>query len=177
MANKTKKVYIGKTKPEFGLSERIFLYDFEWSCNWYWSGGYIGNKNIHCHFDGCFLNVPDVRGHPLGNFVTPWNKTENSIVIQNGCSVWEDVSTFLDDAAFDKNQWYRIKDLFKQFYTLKSAAEVFLYGGHISSEDRSEKEINPEMARTINLHIQDVIIPEIRTIVKFEGEHPVMNKQ
>ena len=39
-------------------------------------------------------------------------------------------------------------DLFKQFYALKTAAEVFQYGGggHCISEGRNPAEINKEMA-------------------------------
>ena len=144
------KILLGYTKNE---SEPIYLTGFKWECGWYWSGGYIGNKNLHCHFDGCFLKVPDYRGHPLGNF-----NTKN---ISNGCSIWEDLSFFLNQPRYQAKQWWRIKDLYKQFYALKAAAEVFQYGGHCSSHERSKKEINPDMAEKINDHIQDVIIPEI----------------
>lgn len=171
---KTQRVYLGETKPGHGRREPIYLYDFEWSCGWYWSGGYLGNRNLHCHFDGCFLETPDIRGHALGNFVTPWNKREGAVELSNGCAIWEDISTFLDEPMFDKETWWRVKDLFKQFYRLRDAAEVFQYGGHCTSKGRTEKEINPEMARQINLHIQNVIIPEIRKLVGFEGENPVM---
>lgn len=168
------KIYLGKTKPEFGKSELIFLYDFEWSCGWYWSGGSIGNKHFHCHFDDCFLKAPDPRGHPLGDFVTPWNATEKATIIHNGGSIWENLSTFLDEPKFDQDQWWRIKDLFKQFYILRDAAEVFQYGGHCTSAGRIEKEINPDMVKQINLHIQNVIISEIRKIVGFKSENPIM---
>jgi hypothetical protein len=168
------RVYLGSTKSVYGRNEPIYLYDFEWSCGWYWTGGYLGNRNLHCHFNDCFLKTPDIRGHVLGNFVTPWNRKEGSVVIANGCSIWEDLSTFLNNPSFDGDTWWRIKDLFKQFYRLRDAAEVFLYGGHCISKGRTEKEINPEMAKSINLHIQNVIIPEIRKIVGLEGENPVM---
>ena len=175
---KQQSIYLGSTKADFGRPEMIFLHDFEWSCDWYWEGGYLGNRNLHCHFDGCFLNVPDIRSHPLGCFITPWSKKpeffDNPVVISNGCSIWEDLSTFLDKPAFDKDDWWRVKDLFKQFYRLRDAAEVFLYGGHCTDKRRTEAEINPEMARTINLHLQNVIIPEIRKTCGFKGENPIM---
>ena len=161
-----KKAYLGKTKGKY--SERVYLYDFKWDCGWYWGGGYIGNNNFHAHFDGAFLNTPDIRGHCLGNFTTPWNKDENSIVISNGASLWEPLSFFLDDAQFDEKQWWRVKDLYKQFYIYKDAAAAFQYGGHMSGEGRSDEEINKSMAAKINKHIEDVVIKEIRKLINFK---------
>lgn len=164
------KVLLGYTKKDlYGLVEPIRLSNFIWECNWYWAGGYVGNQNCHFHFNGAFLDVPDRRGHPLGRFVTPWDvKKDGQEVIDNGCSIWEDVTKFLDDVPEQiKTNWWRIKDLFKQFYTLQKAAEVFQYGGHCSSEGRTEAEINKEMAKTINLHILRVIIPEIHKACGF----------
>lgn len=151
MKNFNFKILLGRTKGPY--SKPIYLTGFSWDCNWYYGGGYIGNRNLHCHFDGAFLNVPDYRGHCLGNF-TPQN-------LNNGCAVWEPLSTFLDNPKFDEKQWWRIKDLYKQFYSLKQAAETFIYGGHCTSEGRNSLEINKEMADKINQHLQDVVIPEI----------------
>jgi hypothetical protein len=160
--NTITKWFLGSTKGS--RPENVYLRDFSWECNWYWSGGLIGNSNFSAHFDGAFLDVPDIRGHALGNFITPWTKNPpaDSIVINNGCSVWEDLSTFLDNPQYNTNQWWRIKDLFKQFYTLRHAAEVFQYGGHCTSDKRNPAELNKEMADKINKHIETVIIPEIR---------------
>lgn len=165
MKNKT---YLGRTKDG---TDKVFLEDFSWDCGWYWGGGYIGNNNFHCHFDGCFLDVPDERGHPLGRFTTPWNekaKVKGYVVLRNGCAIWEGIETFLNDVPEHiKNNWWRIKDLFKQFYTLKNAAEVYQYGGRCSDKGRTEKEINKKMANAINKHIEKVIIPEIRKVCQF----------
>lgn len=166
-----KKWYLGRLKDNSG---GIYLEDFAWECGWYWAGGYIGNRNMHTHFDGCFLDRPDSRGHSLGNFYDPWTKPPEYVktfsVITNGASVWEDLGFFLDDAQYSKEQWWRIKDLFKQFYAMKAAAEAFRYGGHCTSQERSKEEINPWMAAAINKHIETVIIPEIRKALNKEGE-------
>ena len=166
-----KRWYLGKLK---GSPENVYLYDFSWDCGWYWGGGYIGNRNFHAHFDGAFLNTVDSRGHTLNSrgwvFVDPWNKSkeleyvavERKMVIENGASVWQDLAFFLDDAQYTTDQWWRIKDLFKQFYRLRDAAEVFQYGGHCTSTGRTDAEINKELAANINNHIKTVIIPEIR---------------
>jgi hypothetical protein len=160
------KVYLGKIKGENTL---VFLTGFRWDCNWYWGGGNIQIRNMHTHFDGCFLDVVDVRGHSLGNFVSPWYKgrfPEGSKEISNGCSVWENLDFFLDDAQFTDDEWWRIKDLYKQFYKLRDAAEVFQYGGQCTSKDRAKEEVNKEMADSINDHIEKVIIPQIKKALK-----------
>lgn len=166
--NRPFKVLLGYTKKsQYGTRRAVYLQGFKWDCGWYWGGGYIGNKDFHAHFDGAFLDVPDIRGHSLGNFVTPWQKLEeyqkgSAVVITNGASIWEDVGTFLDDSPKHISEnWWRIKDLFKQFYALKESAEVFQHGGHCTPKGRTDKEIDAGMAEKINLHIATVIIPEI----------------
>lgn len=182
------KILLGYTKKLYrGVKESVSLNGFKWNCGWYWGGGYIGNKNFHAHFDGAFLNVPDIRGHSLGNFITPWTlvrehgderyvitKGTNELfatsptftntyrIISNGWSVWEPIETFLDDVPehIVKN-WWRIKDLYKQFYRLREAAEVFRYGGNCTNQGRTEAERNSDIAQKINGHIRDIIIPEI----------------
>ncbi len=165
---KKKKWYLGKLK---GTAEPVYLEDFRWECDWYWGGGYIGNKQFHAHFDGAFLDTVDSRGHPLNSrytFLDPWQPIphhltkENVLRISNGASVWEHLSFFLDDPQYGPNQWWRLKDLFTQFYRLKAAAEVFLHGGHCSLTGRHEAEINKDMADRLNTHIETVIIAEIR---------------
>ena len=153
--NKNFKVLLGYTKKaQYGERRPVYLEGFTWDCGWYWGGGYIGNKQFHAHFDGAFLNVPDICGHVLGNFVTPWQvlkdyQKENAVVISNGCSVWESITTFLDDVPpHIKTNWWRIKDLYKQFYVLRTAAEVFQHGGHCTPEGRTKAEINKFQADT-----------------------------
>lgn len=156
------KIYLGTTKGPY--PERVYLEGFQWDCGWYWGGGYISTHSMHTHFDGCFLDVVDVRGHSLGNFVSPWYKghfPESAKVVNNGCAVWVDLDFFLDDAQFTARQWWRIKDLYKQFYIFRDAAEAFQYGGHCTSDARSAGEIDKDKAGLLNDHIEQVIIPEI----------------
>lgn len=164
-----KRWFLGNLK---GTLVPVHLTDFKWDCGWYWSGGYIGNRNFHAHFVGAFLETVDVRGHSLDSegatFVSSWMTVPEYVnpekvkVVRNGASVWEDLDFFLDNAQYDERQWWRIKDLFKQFYALKDAAEVFQYGGHCSSDGRTAGEVNKEMAASINKHIESVVIVEIR---------------
>ena len=159
------KIYLGTLKGAH--PEPIYLNGFEWSCGWYWGGGYIGNRNMHCHFNGCFLECPDSRGHSLGNFYDPWTKLPDYLKeedvqrISNGAAVWEDLDFFLNNAQYNTGQWWRIKDLYKQFYIYHNAAEAFQYGGHCSTSGRTKQEINMRKAKSIDDHIEFVIIPEI----------------
>ncbi len=165
-----KKWYLGRLKDNSGA---VYLEDFSWECRWYWSGGSVGNSQFSCHFDGCFLDCPDSRGHSLGPFFDPWTKppeyVKNAKIMGNGCAIWESLKFFLDDPQYTEKQWWRIKDLFKQFYLFQRAAEAFQYGGHCTTDKRSEKEINPFMAGVINKHIETVIIPEIRRVLNEEN--------
>lgn len=163
------KVLLGYTKKaQYGERRPIYLTGFSWDYGWYWGGGYIGNKDLHTHFDGCFLGCPDSRGHSLGSFYDPWTPAgkytteENIKRMKNGAAVWEDLEFFLDDVPehIAKN-WWRIKDLYKQFYAYKEAAECFRHGGHCTSEGRKPEELVPGMADAINKHIETVIIPAI----------------
>ena len=148
--------FLGYTK---NTRERVYLSGFEWQCGWYWSGGYIGNNNFQYHFDECFLKPVDVRGHPLGNFTSPWQEKEGAKVISNGCSIWEDLDFFLDDVPKPLNKiWWRIKDLYKQFYVIQNAAKVFQHGGHCTS-GHTVKELSMSKAGSMNGHIERVLIP------------------
>lgn len=118
-----------------------FLRDFSWDCNWYWGGGYIGNNSIHHHFKG-LADGENVDLHTAFN-------------------------NYFARTQLTDNQVWRLCDLMKQFYAYKEAAECFRLGGHMcSSNERNKEEINNDLAKTINLHIQDVIIPEVRKLLK-----------
>lgn len=172
--------YLGKIK---GTNEKVYLYNFKWEKTCipqYWAGGYIGNNRMHAHFDGAFLNVPDSRGHALGNFFNPWTKlppylSEKDVTrIENGAAIWEDLSFFLDDAQYSSDAWWRIKDLFKQFYIYKEAAGAFHSGGHCTSRGRNKAEINPLMQAMINKHIETVIIPELIDVLDNQSRRAYM---
>jgi len=134
---------------------KIYLNGFSWDCNWYYGGGYLSyykgkslndnNMMIHTHFNIVFLD---------------------SIIEYNKSALWFNLSDIVNDAQFNSNEWRRIKDLYKQFYVLKEAAEVFKYGGNCTSQGRNEKEINLDMYSNINKHLQDVIIQEIIKVLK-----------
>jgi len=144
-------VYLGKEKNS---GHKIYLTGFKWDCSWYWDGGYLkynfknGKQATHTHFNIVFI---DKQGN-------------------HSYAIWKDLKDIVDDAQFDGNDWWRIKDLYKQFYILKNAAEVFQYGGYCTSKNGSKEELNQDMVDKINTHIENVIIPEIIKILKINNK-------
>lgn len=68
------------------------------------------------------------------------------------------------DKVFNKgtsiiqDQWWIIRDLFKQAYALKEAAEVYQYGGHQTSKPGITDCIkNLEMAALINKDLEIIL--------------------
>ena len=132
----SKKWYIGTSD-----SGREYLSDFSWDCGWYWSGGYLGNRNLHHHFKGL-------------------NEGRNQ-------NMFDAFKRYFKTSVFDDNEsaLWRLCDLMKQFYSYRDAAECFLHGGHYTSEGRTDAELQPMAATVINSHIEDVIIPEVRKLM------------
>ena len=91
------KIYLGK-HPDY--DGKLFLSKHSWDCGWYWGFGYIGNKNVHTHFDSVFLNDSEVA------------------------------SNVFTETPFSDADWWIVRDLFIQAYALKKAAEAYRYGGH-----------------------------------------------
>lgn len=96
------KILLGRLKADagtFGDGENIWLEHHEWACGWYWAFGYLGNRNLHFHFESLLQN--------------------------SKCA-----SELFQTTNISDNDWWLLRDLFKQTYTLKAAAETYRYGGH-----------------------------------------------
>lgn len=83
-------------------NEKIYLTKHLWNCGWYWSLGYLGNKDCHFHFNSLFSK----------GFIN--------------------IEKEFKDCALTQQQFDHVVDMFKRCYALKSAAEVYVYGGHYS---------------------------------------------
>ncbi len=133
----TNKIYIGKVKKDWKGNERnyvagekLYLSKHSWDCDWYWGMGYIGNKDLHTHFDSTFLNgSPDVA------------------------------SQIFDDQQFTDNEWWVIRDMFIQAYALKKAAAIYRHGGHqttkkgitdIIKNEELEKKLNEDCGKVLD---------------------------
>lgn len=85
-------------------NEVIYLSKHSWDCGWHWGFGYLGNKNLHYHFD-TYLKGDE----------------------------WM-VDKIFKQTIIMQDQWWILCDLFKQAYALKACAAIYQYGGHLSSK-------------------------------------------
>ena len=146
-------LYLGMLKDDAGTyadGEALWLTKHEWSCGWYWSLGYVGNKNCHFHFND-LLCIKTADG-----------------------SVKYCASDLFKTTNISDKEWWVIRDLFVQAYALQKAAEVYRYGGHqttvegvtdtVKSEDMAAK-LNADLARVL-----DVLWVFVEQAVKPKGE-------
>ena len=107
---------------------RLYLSKHSWDCGWYWGMGYIGNNSCHMHIDS---------------------------LIGAECSI---SNIFDKGSPITQDQWWVIRDLFKQAYALKEAAEIYQYGGHQTIRPGITDCIkNLEMAALINKDLEIVL--------------------
>jgi len=107
---------------------RLYLSKHSWDCGWYWGFGYIGNNSCHMHIDSLIG-----AEYNIGN------------IFDKGTPITQD-------------QWWIIRDLFTQAYTLQKAAEVYQYGGHQTTKPGITDCIkNLEMAALINKDLKIVL--------------------
>lgn len=126
------KILLGTTTSnlkDFDEGEKIFITKHSWDCSWYFGFGYIGNKNIHTHFREVFLK-----------------------------DVFKSVNECFSKTKITESEWWLLKDLFKQAYTLKECAEVYQYGGHMTSDCKKSYVINDRhTANLLNKDLETVL--------------------
>lgn len=107
---------------------RLYLSKHSWDCGWYWRFGYIGNPCYHLHI--------------------------NSLL-----GIEHDVSRIFDvETEITQDQWWIIRDLFRQAYALTEAAAVYQYGGRQATKpDITDCIKNLEMAARINKDLETVL--------------------
>jgi hypothetical protein len=131
------KIHLGRLKQDAGTyaaGENIYLTRHDWACGWYWSFGWVGNKNCHFHFDS-LLYPKNAKGQVLCCASEIFEKTN------------------IGDKA-----WWVIRDLFVQAYALQKAAEVYRNGGHQTREKGVTGIVrNPERADQINADLKLVL--------------------
>ena len=106
----------------------LYLSKHSWDCGWYWGFGYIGNNSCHMHIDSLMGAEYDIR------------------------------NIFDKGSPITQNQWWIIRDLFKQAYALQKVADVYRHGGHQTSKPGITDCIkNLEMAALINKDLEVVL--------------------
>ena len=128
--NSIEKIYLGQLAQgvEFD-GENIYLSKHSWNCNWYWGFGYIGNKNLHFHVESLITHPAPCEASKL------FSKTKIS-----------------------DSDWWIIRDLFKQAYALRNAAEIYRYGGYQKSLPGVTDVIkNSETAKLLNADLEKIL--------------------
>jgi len=127
----TNKILLGKLKADAGTSadgENVWLTKQEWSCGWYWSFGWVGNKNCHFHFKSLLDN-------------------------SNHCA-----SELFEQTNISDNEWWVVRDLFIQAYALQKAAEVYRHGGHNSTLVGVTDQIKDlDLAKRLNADLEKIL--------------------
>jgi hypothetical protein len=133
------KVLFGHTLD----GEVIYLTLPTWSCNWYWSFGWMGNRNLHYHLKSYKL---------AGGF----------------CGEYRNISIFdalkadykLCPALADDNNLWKFCELVLTAYSLLEVAEIFNRGSsHYASNPC--RELLKDSARCS--HINEVLLPALFT--------------
>lgn len=121
----TDRILLGRRTDD---GEACYLSKHQWDCSWYWSFGYLGNRNCHYHFES-FL----------------------------GSSLYEASKIFSETKITDK-EWWVIRDLFVQAYALKKCAEIYQYGGHQTSQQGVTDLLkSAEKAATLNADLENIL--------------------
>jgi len=115
----------------------IFMGDFEWSCGWYWSGGCLSHRHGFYHLE-----------HYMNQNVNMFDAIK---------------ADFGDSLALTDKQLWRFCDLMIQFYAYSKASKCTLLGGHMTSQGRTEDEINEPLGFALNKQIE-VVIRNVRAL-------------
>lgn len=131
------KIHLGRLKQgigTFGDGENIYLTRHDWACGWYWSFGWVGNKNCHFHFE---------------SLLYPKGAKNNTLYL---------ASEIFEKTSIDDKAWWVTRDLFVQAYALQKAAEVYRNGGHQTTKPGVTDIVkNLERADQINADLKLVL--------------------
>lgn len=127
------KLYLGKVREDFKGStrgEHIYLSKHSWDCDWYRGFGYIGNKDLHTHFDISFLRYGTAY----------------------------ELSKVFSETKLTQSNWWTILELFQTAYHLKEVAEVYGKGGSCITTNLCKEELqDKELAKRIDQDLKNVL--------------------
>jgi len=139
------KILLGKIRRNIDVKyvgvkyiegELIFLSKHQWSCDWYWGFGYIGNKKTHTHFDSVFL--------------------EDGVLV---------ASEIFENTKIQDSEWWILRDLFIQAYALKKCAEIYILGGHQTSKKGITDIIKNDLKAKVLNEDLEIILDKIWSIL------------
>jgi len=126
------KILLGEVKRDYKKyeisGERIYLTKHSWDCGWYWGFGYIGNSKLHTHFDTSFLGE-----------IT-------------------DIRSIFETTDIRQDEWWILRDLFVQAYSLQKTAEVYRHGGcQTTKKGVTDRIQSKEMEEKINVDLKIIL--------------------
>jgi hypothetical protein len=123
------KILLGKDKQ---TGENIYLSKPTWDCGWYWSFGYLGNKNCHYHLNG-YANGRNINMYDA--LIADYDLNE----------------------TIKANLWV-FCEVVKTIYSLKEAAEVLGRGGsHYTTNPFQALIKDVEYTK----HLNEKVLPEV----------------
>lgn len=130
------KQITGAEKVLFGVDneskENIYISKPTWDCDWYWSFGYLGNKNCHYH----------LSGYSRGRNINMYEALLADYKLKP--AIKENILAFCE--------------LSKTIYALKESAELFGRGGmHYTKNPFAADIKNVDFTK----HINDVLLPKV----------------
>ena len=131
-----KKVFFGIRKSD---NSYIYLSAPKWECTWYWSFGYLGNKNEHYHLSS-FKNGRNINMHDA--LINDYNLNEKL-----------------------KNNLWTFCELAQTVYTLKETAEVLTRGGsNYTTNPLKDLIKNPNELERLNKVVLPALFQEIEKL-------------
>jgi len=129
------KIINGVNKVFFGIhkesKERVFITKPTWDCGWYWSFGYLGNKDWYYH----------LKGYTNGRNINMYDAL---------------MADYELNPTIERNLW-TFCELAETIYTLGESAEIFKRGGsHYTNNPCAELIKKPDWVDEIN----NVILPQ-----------------
>lgn len=132
------KVFFGTRKSD---NTRIYITKPSFDCDWYWSFGYLGNKNEHYHLES-YQQKTHFFKLETGEF--------KLITEQRNINMYDALlADYALNPIIELNLW-TFCELAKSIYTLKEAAELFHRGG-------SHYTKNPGQSKLQNQSLYDLL--------------------
>lgn len=157
MKNTFKAQYFGTRKDD---NARITLTGPKWDCDWYWSFGYLGNRNEHYHLKGY-----QSKDH---TFTTKEGELKHITEKRNKCMHDCLLADYDLNPKLKENLW-KFCELALTAYAMKKTAEVLGRGGsHMTSNPCESIIKNADEVKRINEIVLPAIFAEIDLIFSQE---------
>lgn len=111
------RIFLGTRKSD---NTPIYMKKPSWDCGWYWSFGYLGNKNEHYHLSS--YQDKDV-------FLKDENGNYHSFTQKRNLNMFDCLNDDYDLVIGIKDNLWSFCEQVSTIYTLKEAYEVFYRGG------------------------------------------------